>query len=86
MSINDKKNSRFDEWESVEVDCNTCDNYWTNSCDGVPLDKKRNCQSYIASRSISIPEELEEVKQQLQMLEYVVYLIILSLFIGVMIL
>lgn len=52
---------RFDEWE--QVDCHECTHYWDNSCDGVPKDSKKQCSSYVATRSIVLPERIKELEQ-----------------------
>lgn len=57
------KSGRFDDWKDV-VDCNDCHHYWTDTCDGVPPDKRRNCQSYVATRNSDIPKRLTKIEQE----------------------
>ena len=55
---------RFSEW--VEVDCNECQRYWDNSCDGCKdalKGSKTPCNSFLATRSVIIPKEIERLKQ-----------------------
>lgn len=59
---------RFSEWEDCEVDCNQCENYYINRCDGVPKGKKRSCTAFKASRSVVIPEEIKRLKTRLKWL------------------
>lgn len=54
--------NKFDEWDDLK-DCNTCDNYWNDTCDGVPEEQKRNCQSYVATRKVVIPKQIEELQK-----------------------
>lgn len=62
MTQNGKNTNIFDNYE---VDCNGCECYWDNSCDGVPLDKKRNCTSYTATRTTDIPMRIADLKHEL---------------------
>lgn len=60
-------NKRFDEWNEL-VDCNECELYYLNQCDGVPVAQKRSCTSFKATRHISIPQELKWLKTRLKWL------------------
>ena len=63
---NNAENKRFEEWE--DVSCNECVHYWDSSCDGVPVDKRRNCTAYKASRTVSIPAEIESLNKRVKCL------------------
>lgn len=55
---------RFSEW--VEVDCNECQRYWDNSCDGCKdalKGSKTPCNSFLATRSVIIPQEIKQLKK-----------------------
>lgn len=55
---------RFSDW--VEVDCNECQRYWDNSCDGCKdalKGSKTPCNSFLATRSVIIPQEIESLKK-----------------------
>ena len=52
---------RFDEWE--EVDCNECARYWDSSCDGAARDSHKQCNSFMATRSIILPEKIKRLEQ-----------------------
>lgn len=57
-------NKRFSEW--VEVDCNECQRYWDNSCDGCKdtlKGSKMPCNSFLATRSVIIPQEIKQLKK-----------------------
>lgn len=59
----DNEPKRFSEW--VEVDCNECQRYWDNSCDGCKdalKGSKTPCNSFLATRSVIIPKEIEALK------------------------
>ena len=54
---------RFDEWE--ECDCNKCERYWTSQCDGAKVGKAKECKSYIATRRVDIPEEINKINARI---------------------
>lgn len=59
--MSDKLNKRFEDWE--EVNCNECSRYWDNSCDAVKKGSTRLCNSFLATRSVVLPEEIKELKK-----------------------
>lgn len=67
----------FDDFP--KVNCNGCEHYYTNSCDGVPEGSEKLCKSFIATRDISIPEELESLKKRMKSLE-IGWIILLALY------
>lgn len=52
----------FQDWE--EVDCNECARYWDSSCDGVQ-EKRKVCNSYVATRSIVLPAKIEKLENDI---------------------
>ena len=49
------------------VDCNDCQHYWDNSCDGVDVSSEaqnRPCKTFLATRKISIPQEIKSLKNE----------------------
>ena len=56
---------RFDDYTSV-VDCNECARYWDSSCDGVSNDSKRPCNSYLATRSVILPEKINKLEKRVK--------------------
>ena len=55
---------RFDEW--TEIDCNECSHYWDNSCDSPKTLKKGSktlCNSFVATRSVIIPQKLKRLER-----------------------
>lgn len=67
----------FDDFP--KVNCNGCEHYYTNSCDGVPEGSKKACKSFIATRDINIPEELESLRKRMKSLE-IGWIILLALY------
>ena len=66
MDKMDNETKRFSEW--VEVDCNECQRYWDNSCDGCKdsvKGSKTPCNSFLATRSVIIPQEIERLKSDI---------------------
>lgn len=63
---------RFDEWE---VECNECSRWWDSSCDGVKQGQKRTCNAFLATRNISIPEQIENLQNDTKFLKRSVLLL-----------
>ena len=62
---NEKKPKRF---EFPEVDCNECEHYWVNQCDGSNLGSKRLCKEFLATRKSNIPLEIKSLREALKWL------------------
>lgn len=60
----------FDDF--YEVDCNECECWWTNTCDGVPKGANRSCNSFKATRSVVIPAKIERLESALKSLSFTV--------------
>ena len=66
----------FDDFQCV--DCNECARYWDNSCDGVknaPNGSQKPCTSFLATRSVVIPAQLEALRKRLKWLNVSLILI-----------
>ena len=50
------------------VDCNTCQCYWTDQCNGKKLNEYGKCNSYIAYRKIDVLNRLEVIENNLNKL------------------
>lgn len=61
---------RFEEWE--KVDCNECSHYWDSSCDGVSKGNSIGCNSYLATRSVVIPEKINRLENDVHDLKMIV--------------
>lgn len=59
---------RFENWE--EVSCNECGRYWEDSCDGVKKGSRKPCNSFIASRKVSIPGQIKELQDDVKRLRW----------------
>jgi hypothetical protein len=62
----EKSSKRFEDWE--EVDCNECTHYWDSSCDGASRGSRIGCNSFLATRSVVIPERLNALENRLKWL------------------
>lgn len=71
------ESKRFEDWE--EVDCNDCSHYWDSSCDGVSKGSRVGCNSYLATRSIVIPERLNSLEKRFKRLRISCMLMYLAL-------
>mgnify|MGYP003418624221 CR=1 FL=1 len=59
-------------FDDYQVDCNECKKYWDSSCDGVPINKKRNCTSFEATRTTDIPKQIERLNKSIKHLWLVI--------------
>ena len=77
------EDKRFDDWK--EVSCNECANYYTNACDGVTKGARKPCNSFIATRSVVIPKQIERLYKRIWWLTWanvVSYVVLLMLLLG----
>lgn len=55
----------FDDY--IPVDCNDCQHYWNDTCDGVQsADREVPCTSYIATRTSDIPKRIERLEKNVK--------------------
>lgn len=66
---------RFDNWE--EVDCNECARWWDSSCDGA-RERKMPCNSFLATRSVLLPEKLKDCQNAIKWLSGMVILLTIA--------
>lgn len=59
---------KFDDWQNVN--CNECSNWWNDSCTGAPAGVKKPCNSFLAQRSVIIPEEIKALKSEIKWLSW----------------
>lgn len=64
---------RFDKWEYV--DCNECQNYWNDTCDGVSKGRESVCTSFIATRMVDVPAQIKSLRERVKWLRVSVILI-----------
>ncbi len=63
--MSEKTPKRFEDWE--EVDCNECERYWLNQCDGAKTHgkgSKLTCTSFLATRNVVIPEQIKSLQKE----------------------
>lgn len=56
----------FDDFP--EVDCNACESYWTNQCDGTPTGSEKPCKTFKAIRRTDIPLQIKDAQNSLERL------------------
>ena len=56
----------FDDFPTV--DCNECEHWWTNQCDGASSGSQRTCGSYLPTRGIVIPAQIKALQSAVQWL------------------
>ena len=75
--VTSQKSTIFDDWSDV-IDCNECEEWWTNSCDGVSQGSERPCKTFKAIRRVSIPIELKRSQNAIKWLSGLLALSVLS--------
>lgn len=76
----DESKKRFEEWKRVE--CEDCDHWWNDSCDGVTEGVERRCTAFKATRRVVLPAKIEAVEKALEGLKR--DLLILAILVGVL--
>jgi hypothetical protein len=56
----------FDDFPTV--DCNGCELYWVNACDGVKKAQERPCTAFKATRGVVIPLQIKSLQRALKRL------------------
>lgn len=54
------------------VECNDCQRYWLDQCDGTKVDEAKPCASYIATRKMDIPNKVKALDEKLKNLGCIV--------------
>jgi hypothetical protein len=52
------------------VDCNDCEKYWLNQCDGVQKAQKRICKEFLAVRRVNIPLQIKTLQEGIKQLHW----------------
>ena len=55
----------FDE---SHVDCNDCQRYWLDQCDGTPEGVQKPCNSFLATKKVDIPERINSLENRFKSL------------------
>lgn len=64
----------FDDWSEVK-DCNKCEPYWNNQCDGAKVGSEKRCTAFKATRKVDIPLEIEALRKAVKRLSVAVILL-----------
>lgn len=60
----------FDDY--LSVDCNDCERWWLNQCDGVKTlseGQKVPCKTFLATRNVIIPQQIKMLQKRVLWLE-----------------
>lgn len=74
--MKDDKQKIFDDFPTV--DCNECELYWINQCDGVHKAQERPCTAFKATRGVVIPLQIKSLQIALKRLTGAYVLLALS--------
>ena len=55
------KQKVFDDFK--EVDCEECESWQLNQCDGVPVGSQRSCTAYKAVRRLNTPQQIKALQK-----------------------
>ena len=56
-------------FDDYEVECNTCEKYWINQCDGVKPGEPRKCNSYVAVRKMDVVQQIDKNTKDIKFLK-----------------
>lgn len=76
MGVGNDKPKIFDDF--VIVECEQCERWWLNQCDGCKdtlKGSKTPCNAFVATRSVIIPQEIERLKKAIKGLKTTVLLL-----------
>lgn len=65
----------FEDFPTVE--CNDCEHFWLNQCDG-SNEQERVCNAFLATRRVTLPEDVKRLRTRLDLLSGVAVLIVLA--------
>ena len=73
-------------FDDYYVDCNECQHYWNDTCDGVPTTKERKCTSFMAIKKVDLPKRINRLEEKNKILGKIliatyIWLIVLSVYI-----
>lgn len=70
---------RFDDW--IKIDCEQCERWWQNQCDGVCEGENRPCNSFLATRSVILPSQIKRLQSEIKHLKIGVCLLCVAIII-----
>ena len=65
----------FDDFSFSCVNCNDCESWWLNQCDGVNKGSEKSCTAFKAVRSVVIPEQIKSLRTAVKWLSLSVILL-----------
>lgn len=69
----------FDDFP--RVDCNDCQHYWSDTCDSVPVGSEKRCTSFLATKRVDIPLQIEWLRKRLNGLNWAFIFVALAVLI-----
>lgn len=73
------ESKRFEDWN--EVNCNDCQHYWTDACDGVPVGSEKRCTSFLATKRVDIPLQIKSLRKRVDGLNWAFIFVALAVII-----
>ena len=73
------ESKRFEDWN--EVDCNDCQHYWTDTCDGTTVGSEKRCNSFVATKRVDIPEQIKWLRGRVNGLNWAFIFVALAVLI-----
>ena len=58
-------NKIFDDYN---VECSECQKYWLDQCDGAKPNTTRQCNSYVATKKVDIPQKIVKLEDKVKSL------------------
>lgn len=71
---------RFEDW--TQVDCNDCQHYWTDACDGVSKGTQKPCSSFLATKRVDIPLQIKRIRQRQNGLDWAFVFLAIAILIN----
>ena len=75
--MNQTNKKIFDDFP--KVDCNECEHYYTNACDGVSKGSERPCKTFLATRSVNIPAKIKSLEKAVKWLTEVYMILVITI-------
>ena len=61
MNQSESKQPIFEEYPTV--DCEDCQSYWKEECDGTPVGSEKVCKAFKATRRTDIPLQIKSLQK-----------------------
>ncbi len=70
----------FDDFPTV--DCNECESWWLNQCDGVREGSQKPCTAFKVVRRVNIPSEIESLRKAVKYLKRVELVLVICMILS----